>query len=95
MRLPNAERARVEREKITDYLLSIPNPGGRSKAAFFLSFGFSADSWENLAEAVRLHGRSHGVVRTVETVHGPRYCVDGVIENTRRAQPKGQNGLAG
>ena len=88
MRLPNAERARVEREKITDYLLSTPNPGGRSKAAFFLSFGFSADSWEDLAEAVRLHGRSHEVVRTVETVHGPRYCVDGVIETPDGRNPR-------
>jgi hypothetical protein len=31
MKLPNAERARVDREKITDYLLSPVHPDGSSK----------------------------------------------------------------
>ena len=64
MRLPNAEKTLVEREKITESLLSTTNPSGRSKAFFFLRFGFSADSWEVFAEALsfreapmRLSGR--------------------------------------
>ena len=84
--MPNAEKALVEREKITEYLLSTTNPSGRSKAFFFLRFGFSADSWEVFAEALKLQGSAHEVVRTVETVHGPRYYVDGII-----GTPDGRN----
>ena len=35
MKLPNAEQAVVDREKITDYLLSLTSPDGWSKARFF------------------------------------------------------------
>ena len=68
MRLPNVEQAYVEMEKNTGYLLSTANPSGRSKALFFRRFGFIADMWEVFAEALKLHGSSHEVVRTVETV---------------------------
>ncbi len=57
-------------EKITEYLLSTTNSRGRSKALFFSRFGFELESWEDLAEAFRLHGRTHEVVRTVETPYG-------------------------
>ena len=35
MALPEAESARVDREKLTGYLLSESHPIGRSKAKFF------------------------------------------------------------
>ena len=88
MRLPNSEQAVVTREKITKYLLSTTNPSGRSKALFFLRFGFSADSWEDLARALKLQGTVHSVVRTVETNHGFRYYVDGVIETPDGRNPR-------
>ena len=86
MRLPSSEQALVEREKITEYLLSTTNSSGRSKAFFFLRFGFNANSWEIFAEALKLQGSVHEVVRTVQTNHGLRYYVDGVI-----ATPDGRN----
>jgi hypothetical protein len=43
VKLPNADQARVEREKITEYLLSTSHPDGRSKAEFFSRFGFRVD----------------------------------------------------
>lgn len=88
MKLPNAQHSRVEEGKITGYLLSTINPRGRSKAIFFLGFGFSADSWENFAVALRLHGSANPVVRTVETIHGPRYYVEGVIETPDGRNPR-------
>ena len=86
MLLPNAHLTRIEGEKITDYLLSSDNPQGRAKAWFFLSFGFSATRWEELAEALRRHAVSHAVARVLETTYGPRYHVDGEIET-----PDGRN----
>lgn len=76
----------MEREKITDYLLSNTNARSRGKAEFFLSFGFSMDEWQDFAEALRLQGTAHEVVRVVETLHGPRYHVDGILET-----PDGRN----
>ena len=88
LRLPNAHLARVDQEKITNYLLSSVNPRGRAKAGFFLSFGFSATRWQELAEALRRHAVSHAVARALETAYGPRYHVDGELET-----PDGRNPL--
>lgn len=76
MKLPNAPQARVEREKITDYLLNPAHRYGASKARFFTSFGFRAEAWELLAAALREHGQQHEVRKVKETGFGPRYEVE-------------------
>ena len=86
MRLPNAHRAVVEREKITGYPLSTVNPDDWSKGDFFLRFGFSPDNWQIFAEALILQGAKHEVVKVTESPYGPRYHVDGIIET-----PDGRN----
>ena len=80
MKLPNSEQALVEREKITEYLLSTTHPSGRSKALFFLRFGFSTDSWEDFAESLRLQASANDVVEVEDTEYGLRYYIDGTIE---------------
>ena len=86
MRLPDGQNARIEREKITDYLLSTTNARGQSKAVFFLSFGFTIEQWQGFAEALRLQGMTYEVVKVAETVYGQRYHVDGTLET-----PDGRN----
>jgi len=49
--LPNYAQAVVPERKITEYLLSLTHRDGRSKAAFFMRFSFTADNWEGLADA--------------------------------------------
>ena len=88
MRLPNADQARVDREKITDYLLSTTHPRGRSKAEFFIRFGFRAEGWEMLADALRNHAVSYPVARTVSSPYGVRYTVDGPIETPDGRNPR-------
>jgi hypothetical protein len=44
MNLPNAENAKVEKEKITGYLLNASHSYGGSKAIFFTRFGFSMEA---------------------------------------------------
>ena len=57
MKLPNAERAIVEREKIADYLLNSAHPDNGGKAQFFFSLGFRVEEWEVLRSAfVQLAG---------------------------------------
>ena len=80
MKLPNANNAVVEREKIADYLLNPAHRFGASKARFFTKFGFRAEAWEQLADALRIHAQTHEVKRVHETGFGPRYEVEGVMK---------------
>jgi hypothetical protein len=59
MKLPNAPQARVDRDKVTDYLLNPAHRYGASKARFFMQFGFTLERWEVLADALRQHGSAH------------------------------------
>jgi hypothetical protein len=58
VKLPNPDKLIVEREKIVDYLLNPAHRYGASKGRFFATFGFSADKWQELAAALRVHGQS-------------------------------------
>src|SRR5436190_487430 len=79
MRLPNPDQLRVDREKIEDYLMNPDHDEGRSKAGFFTRFGFHRDRWGELAAALREHGRNNEVLNRVESPHGERYTVGGVL----------------
>ena len=87
MRLPNAHLAIVEREKITEYLLSTRHRYGASKARFFFEFGFQIDAWEVLAEALRDHGQQNEVTTLRETAWGQRYEIDGELSDPGGRQP--------
>lgn len=86
--LPNAHEARVDREKIVQYLLSSVHPDGRSKAVFFERFGFRVEEWKTLAEALREIGVSNPVTREVESAHGRRYTVDGPLRTPGGRSPR-------
>ena len=79
MRLPNYEAAEIPKEKITGYLLSATHRDGRHKAAFFMECGFSAASWQALAEALRRHAACGEVAKREETPFGTRYTVEGLL----------------
>ena len=79
MKLPNAEKAAVEREKITEYLLNLTHRFGAGKARFFAGFGFRVEAWEELAAALKEHGQRHEVTIMKETGFGPRYEVEGEL----------------
>ena len=86
LRLPNSQYARIQPEKLTNYLLSPEHSDGRSKAKFFLGFGFTPDHWQGFADALLAHGANNEVVEIEETQYGIVYCVNGVIET-----PDGRN----
>ncbi len=79
MRLPNCERAVVPKKKITEYLLSLTHREGRSKAQFFKRVGFSAEAWEELAEALKRHASEHELTRIEDSPFGKRYVIEGII----------------
>jgi hypothetical protein len=78
--LPDAERARIDRAKVVDYLLSRTHPDGRSKAEFFTRFGFKAEGWQQFAEALKALGISNPVAGVVQSSHGTRYTVNGPLQ---------------
>ena len=88
MRLPNVDLAVVEREKITEYLLSSKSTDSQRKANFFSRFGFNAENWHDLAKALMNQGAEHEVARVVETIYGLRYHVDGIIETPDGRNPR-------
>jgi len=67
MKLPNASELIVEREKILNYLLNPMHRYGAAKTRFFTLFGFRAEAWEILADALREHGRA-GCMRSFESM---------------------------
>ena len=77
MKLPNADRAVVEREKITEYLLSPMHRHGRGKADFFRKFGFGDADWNGFASALLRHAAQHEVKKIEDSAFGRRYTVEG------------------
>lgn len=87
MKLPSASQLIVERDKISEYLLNPLHRYGAAKERFFPTFGFRADSWQILAEALREHGRTHDIVRAHETGFGMRYIVEGELNTPLGRRP--------
>jgi len=73
-KIPNADRAYVERPKITEYLL-IDEP----KSRFFSAFGFTIEDWQALAGALISHAMSNDYVRIREAPFGRLYAVEGPL----------------
>ncbi len=71
MKLPNADKARVDKTKITEYLLSKSHPDGSSKASFFSEFGFTVGKWEIFAQSLHKHAIGNDVAKwlNLNTVH--------------------------
>jgi hypothetical protein len=72
MKLPNPEVAVVSEEKIKGYLLSTNHRDGRHKAAFFVSYGYSVDNWQELALALRKHAEENEVAKVEDSPFGKR-----------------------
>ena len=86
MKLRNVEKAIIPKEKVTEYLLSFSHRDGRGKPKFFSEHGFSTDSWQQLATALRQHATEHEVTKTERSRFGTRYVIEGTL-----ATPDGKN----
>lgn len=73
--------------KIVHYLLDLTHPVGRSKAEFFLRFGFTLDDWEVMAAALLRHAHEHEIAKTETTDEGERYVIEGVIHTPDERNP--------
>ena len=80
MKVPNVENAIIADSKVRDYLLSFEHPVGRSKAAFFTSFGFVRDQWELLREQLLVLARASEAELGEKIEFGQKYVVRGMIQ---------------
>ena len=88
MLIPNVNAASINAAKITDYRLSPDHPVGRSKEAFFRSFGFARENWEVLRDALLEHAATHHHSSEEVTPHGVRYRVDGPLRSPDGRSPR-------
>lgn len=81
MKLPDADLARIDPEKVAAYLLSTTHPVGRAKAAFFRDLGYDEASTLSLREALRGIALTGRVTASVDSPHGTKYIVDGMLDS--------------
>lgn len=79
MDLPRADSSVVPETKIVGYLLSLTHPRGQHKAAYFASFGFSANDWQVLQSALLAHAQGHEVESAQRTLFRMRYPIRGAL----------------
>jgi hypothetical protein len=84
--VPGCNQAIVEPGKVASYLLSSTHQIGRSKARFFMRFGFREDAPEELVQALLEHIRTYDIAHTEVSSYGTKYRVDGAI-----GSPDGRN----
>lgn len=87
VKLPYHEKAVVAEAKIVAYLLSETHEAGKSKAAFFLRFGFSMSEWEIMREALLKHASTHEVASILDTTSGKHYAVEGELDTPDGRSP--------
>lgn len=87
MKLPYLENAVIAEAKVKDYLLSETHEDGKSKAAFFMRFGFLASQWERLADALRQHIQENEVAGTLTTTRGVHYTIEGPLQTPTAETP--------
>ena len=79
MPIPFASAAVVEPAKVRDYLLNLERPDGGSKAAWFRSFGYARDDWQQLARDLMAIAQDCDSFATERTRFGIKYVVKGRI----------------
>jgi hypothetical protein len=88
MKLPNASLALVAKEKITEYLLNPAHPDTGGKAEFFHGLGFRREEWEVLARAFREVAVGAEVAERVESAHGMKYIIEGIMATPSGRAPR-------
>jgi hypothetical protein len=73
MKIPNADKATIERTKIVHYLLDVDHPDGGSKARLLESLGYSSADWLQLDSDMRRMHLTEDYMATRQSLWGVRY----------------------
>ena len=77
MKLPNADRVRIDERKVRGYLLSPSHPVGRFKARVFAALGFGEGTAEPFMAELRRIAAAGEVAEVEDTAFGRKYTVPG------------------
>ena len=88
MRLPNADRAEIDAQKLHGYLLSASHPVGRFKARFFAALGYSAERWQELEADLRAQHLTQEALLSESMPEGQLFTIRGILKG-----PKGQSAV--
>ena len=80
MTVPNAERAVIATEKMTEYLLNTSHKRGAAKARLLLGIGYRPDTPRLLESDLKAQHLSLDVTRTSENAYGVVYEIEGPIK---------------
>jgi hypothetical protein len=78
MKLPNPQKAIVDREKITDYLLNPAHPDNGGKFKFFTQLGFLREQPELLTTALKALAEKYVIVGRIQSPSGNRPLVQSI-----------------
>jgi hypothetical protein len=87
VKLPNANKAIVEPEKIVDYLLNRAHPDNGGKPEFFEALGFRRKQWKILAAALLALARQAAVAQIMKSPHGQKYVIIGRVKSPAGKSP--------
>ena len=71
-KLPHINAALIPQKKLVNYLLSETHDADRDKAKLLQPFGFTAEAWEILAQALRQHAAQHEIAKVEPSPFGTR-----------------------
>lgn len=69
-------------------MLSLTHRDGRSKAVFFIRFGFTANDWQALSAALLRHAADYNVAEIEETPFGMNYVIEGPLQTPDGRAPE-------
>lgn len=73
MKIPNADKAVIPKDKLCDYLLNPVHRRRGSKAKLLLAMGYSVDDWQRLESDLRVHHLAAEVDCKTDSDYGHRY----------------------
>ena len=80
LKLPNADRAVIPREKLYGYLLSSAHPVGRFKARFFARLGYRSDTWQRFDADLRSQHLSQDASLVETNEFGRKYEIRAILK---------------
>jgi hypothetical protein len=85
VKLPRADRVRIDMRKVSDYLLSPMHPVGRFKAWVFRALGFEQATIAAFVAEVRRIAAEGEVAEVEDFEFGRKYTVPGELKGPRGA----------
>jgi hypothetical protein len=80
VRLPNADHALIEVEKLRDYLLHEDHPQNRGKARLFAALGYTRENWPLLEGDIRTQHLNQEAITVGPRPYGEYWKVEANLQ---------------